>query len=36
METQYKLKVFDKADVNRLNPLLEADVKNQTLIQSDF
>jgi hypothetical protein len=36
METQYKLKVFDKADSNRLNALLEADVKNQTLIQTDF
>ena len=36
METQYKLKVFDKADINRLNALLEADVKNQTLIQTDF
>jgi len=36
METQYKLKVFDKADSNRLNALLETDVKNQTLIQSDF
>ena len=36
METQYKLKVFDKDDSNRLNTLLEADVKNQTLIQTDF
>jgi hypothetical protein len=36
METQYKLKVFDKADSNRLNALLEVDVKNQTLIQTDF
>lgn len=36
METLYKLKVFDKSDTNRLNALLEADVKNQTLIQTDF
>lgn len=36
METQYKLKVFDKGDSNRINALLEADVKNQTLIQTDF
>lgn len=36
METLYKLKVFDKSDANRLNSLLEADVKNQTLIQTDF
>lgn len=34
LEGFYKLKVFDKAD--RLNPLIEADVKNQTLIQTDF
>lgn len=36
MEALYKLKVFDKAESNRLNALLEADVKNQTLIQTDF
>lgn len=34
MDSNYKLKVFDKSD--KLNPLIEADVKNQTLIQTDF
>ena len=34
METMYKLKISDKND--RLNAIIEADVKNQTLIQKDF
>jgi len=34
MASNYKLRVFDIAD--NLNPLLEADVRNQTLIQNDF
>lgn len=34
MASNYKLRVFDIAD--HLNPLLEADVRNQTLIQNDF
>ena len=33
-ELMYKLKVFDKND--RLNAIMETDVKNQTLIQKDF
>ena len=31
-----KLKVFDKEDTDKLNPLIEEIVKNNTLIESDF